>query len=303
MRHHARTTNRPEIPGVDLRALLSQGPEHGSFEQKLRMSSTWGKSVLAWLAILAVVSAWPSTPLQAAPLEFRVENSVYVEQSPRPISESLTLFVHQRVYDFLREPEEIVIFDPALRQFILLYPPAQLRTDLRVEQVAAFITTLRSWALQHEDPFLRFLASPEIVTRDHPGSTAITFDSQYLSYLVDVDRPPQQQIAEIYADFSDWYCQLNTMVTPGSRLPFARLYVNKILLERGLVPLRVELRLKPAAQNRGQPAIIRSHHNFFYRVTEADRSRANQADQFVQIFRQVSFIEYQDRLRATPKQK
>ncbi|MCS7239051.1 MAG: hypothetical protein NZ899_12400 [Thermoguttaceae bacterium] len=265
------------------------------------MQSWWSWVCFASLSTLGTVAFLPATLAGAAPLEFRVENSVYVDQSSRPISESITLFVNDKFYDFLRQPEEIVIFNPTLRHFTLLYPPAQLRTELRVEQVAAFITTLRSWALKHEDSFLRFLASPEITVQDHPGAAAISFDSEYLSYLVDVDRPPSPQIAQIYAEFSDWYSQLNTMVTPGSRLPFARLQVNKVLLERGLVPLRVELKLKPAAQKRNQPAVIRSYHNFFYRVSESDRSRANQADQFVQLFRQVSFIEYQEKLRATTK--
>lgn len=249
---------------------------------------------LAWIGGLVL---WAVAGGAAQGVEFRVENSVYVDNSSQPVAESVTLFINNRMYDFLTQPEEIVIFDPIIRHFVLLYPPMQLRTDLRVEQVAAFISTLRSWAGKHQDPFIRFSANPDVHVDESTGGPSIVFDSQFLRYIVDVDRPPDPQIARIYADFSDWYLQLNTMVVPGSRLPFARLHVNKVLLERQLVPLRVELRLKPEARPKGQPQLIRSYHNFFYRVSEADRNRAAQADQFAQIYRSVSFVEYQQQLR------
>ncbi len=257
--------------------------------QHVRVFGTIG--LLGWLLIASRGQA----------VEFRVENFVYVGNEPQPVVESLTLFLNGKAYDFLRHPEEIVIFDPLLRRFFILFPSARLRTELQVEQVAAFISTLRTWASKHDDPFIRFTANPQIEVSETSGGPFIAFDSAYLRYVVDIDRPPDPQIARIYADFSDWYLQLNTMVVPGARLPFARLHVNKVLLEHQVVPLRVELRLKPETQHKGQASVIRSYHHFIYRVSEADRSRAVQADQFAQIFRPVSFVEYQQHLKSAIK--
>ena len=235
--------------------------------------------------------------------EFRIENAVYDGFSESPTAQTTTVFTGGKVYDFLHQPEEIVIFDPAQRRFVLINPSLRIRTELRMEQVAAFINTLRSWASQQEDPFLRFSATPDLFVRRGPTGTSLLFESPHLTYHVEVDRPPDPQIAKQYAEFSDWYSQLNTMVTPGARLPFPRLYVNKVLLEEGFVPLRVELHLKEGNRKGSKVTVIRSHHNFFYRLLESERSRAGQADEFALIFRPVGFVEYQKKLLQLARQQ
>jgi hypothetical protein len=230
--------------------------------------------------------------------QFRVENAVYLDTENRPYSQSTTIFVDGKVYDYLHQPEEVVIFDPAERRFVFLSPELRIRTELRLEQVAAFISSLRSWALKQNDEFLRFSALPELQVRQGVTGTDLIFEADFLSYRVEVDRPPRPEIARLYAQFSDWYSQLNTMLTPGSRLPFARMYVNKILMEKGFVPLWVELRLTPPPTSGSKPALIRSHHKFFYRLDQAEIARATQADQFAAIFPNMSFLDYQQKLLA-----
>ncbi len=50
--------------------------------------------------------------------QFRVENAVYLDTENRPYSQSTTIFVDGKVYDYLHQPEEVVIFDPAERRFV-----------------------------------------------------------------------------------------------------------------------------------------------------------------------------------------
>jgi len=291
----------------DVRGALCRGRNSPSITQTLGLGpGTFGAGrVFAATAVLLFLTVGPGERLSSPPLaqEFRVENAVYAGYSDRPTAQTTTLFTGGKVYDFLHHPDEIVIFDPTQRRFVLINPTLQICTQLRMEQVAAFINTLRSWASQQEDPFLRFTAAPELTVRPGPTNTSLLFESAPLTYYVEVDRPPDPQIAKRYAEFSDWYSQLNTMVTPGARLPFPRIYVNQVLLQQGFVPLKVELHLKDGSQKGGKPTVIRSHHNFFYRLLEPERARASQADEFARIFRPVGFVEYQQKLLQLAKDR
>ncbi len=291
----------------DARGALCPGRTSPSFRQDLalRPDTFHPGRIFAVTAVFLLLTVdpgeWLSYPSLAQ--EFRVENAVYAGYSDRPRAQTTTLFAGGKVYDFLHHPDEIVIFDPIQRRFVLINPTLRICTQLGVEQVAAFINTLRSWASQQEDPFLRFTAAPELTVRPGPTSTSLLFESAPLTYYVEVDRPPDPQIAKRYAEFSDWYSQLNTMVTPGARLPFPRIYVNQVLLQQGFVPLKVELHLKDGTQNGGKPTVIRSHHNFFYRLLEPERARARQADEFARIFRSVGFVEYQQKILQLAKDR
>jgi len=291
----------------DARGALRTGRTSPSIGQSLCWGpDTFGAArTLAVTTFLLFLTVGPGERLASPSLaqEFRVENAVYTGYSDRPTAQTTTLFTGGKVYDFLHHPEEIVIFDPAQRRFLLINPTLRICTELRMEQVAAFINTLRSWARRQEDPFLRFTAAPELTVRPGPTSTSLLFESAALTYYVEVDRPPDPQIAKRYAEFSDWYSQLNTMVTPGARLPFPRIYVNQVLLQQGFVPLKVELHLKDGSQKGGKPTVIRSHHNFFYRLLEPERARASQADEFARIFRPVGFVEYQQKLLQLAKDR
>ncbi len=225
--------------------------------------------------------------------EFRVENSVFSGNSQNPITESTTIFVKGLVYDFLKDPPEITLFDAANRRFVLLDLSRRVKTELRTDQVAAFLGTLKTWALNHQDSFIRFTAEPQLSVSRDEETREYLLESPWLSYRVKAEHPVDPVIVTRYREFSDWYCQLNTMLNPGSRLPFPRLLLSRVLAENGELPSEVHLTLKKTGGILGRQQIFRSRHQFIYHLVQADRDRVSQAEQFLAIFMPVTFIDYQ----------
>ena len=59
--------------------------------------------------------------------DFRVDNVVYVGDQKEPSSQSATIFSGGVVYDCLKTPPEIVVFDKTTGQFVLLNPTRRVR--------------------------------------------------------------------------------------------------------------------------------------------------------------------------------
>jgi hypothetical protein len=229
--------------------------------------------------------------------EFRIENKVYVDDEKRPPSSSVTLFSDDMVYDILDGAGEIIIFDRAHGRFVLLDPAHRLRTEISVARLQQAMEQLRAWANTQPDPFLRFLAAPKF---DRQGVTAageMEFASPWATYQVMPQDPANGEIARAYQDFSNEYCQLNTLINPGARPPFARMIVNDALGQRKLTPREVKLTIRPKEGLMAKRTTIRSQHQLAPRLSEADRQQIARAEQFVTSFTLVLLDEYQKRVR------
>ena len=71
-----------------------------------------------------------------------------------------------------------------------------------------------------------------------------------MTYQLLLRKATNRAIWQQYCDFSDWYARLNTLLNPGSKLPFARLAVNAALARHEAIPdLRKRvLRIKSKAR-------------------------------------------------------
>lgn len=252
---------------------------------------------------LAAIAVWtaglvaegllsPQASLHAAE-DFRVENKIYAGSDKEPRTESTTIFYQGLVYDYLKEPGEVTVFDPTHRRFILLDLSRRLKTELSADEVAALNHNLRDWAASQTDPYLQFLADPKFDEQFDEATGTLVLASPWISYRVVTQSPDNPAIARQYREFSDWYTLLNTRLNPGSKLPFARLSLNAALEKRARIPKEVHLTMRSKRGLPFQRITIRSEHQLVTTLLQSDRDRIRQTDEFMGMFRSVDFSEYQ----------
>lgn len=260
------------------------------------MRVSWSSAVLApalvcWAAIGLAADADP-----AEGEGFRIENKVFVDNAKEPQVESTTIFYHGVVYDYLTKPPEITVFDAAHGRFILLDTARRVQTEVGTEKVGAFTEGLRRWAAQQSEPFVRFLGAPQLEEQFDEASGELRLSSSWITYRLATIEAQTAAVSSQYREFSDWYCRLNTLITPGARPPFGRLLVNAALEKRQRLPTEVELSIRTGKGIPPKKTTIRAEHQWIRRLVESDRDRVAQTGQFMAIFRSVDFREYQEKV-------
>lgn len=244
----------------------------------------------------ALVGALLGTCTAQAAEEFRVENRVYLGNSKKPEVVSTTLFTGDRTIDVLETPEEITVFDFRLKRVTLLNPRRREKAELDFATIHALTAELQRWSAKQSDPFLQFMADPEVEISHQPDKSQWTFDSRWMTYRLSTVPFENSAMADAYWRFSDWSCRLNTLLRPGSPPPFYRLTINDTLAQEELFPSEVVLRHRPRNLIEFLPhrrVVVRSEHVLVPGITTAERERLRQIEEFVQIFHAVRFDQYQ----------
>lgn len=253
-----------------------------------RCCTAWLLSLLAWGAVLPDGRYLPAE-------EFRLENKVFLDGDETADVESTTIFLDGVVYDFLKQPPEVIIFDKSQGRFVLLDLQRRLKTEVTTNQVMAFTEWIKQWSAGHDDGLLRFMANPDLASEQQQEQWV--FRSSWLVYRVKPQQPADTRVAPQFRNFSAWYSRLNTMLNPGARPPFARIIVDEALAAQGLIPSEVELSIRDGKGWWPKWTTIRSQHQLVPYLVESDRDRIRQADQFLSMFLPVKFYEYQRNLR------
>ncbi len=223
---------------------------------------------------------------------FRLDNAVYSGKDKEPVVRTTTIFLNGVVYDFMEYPQETIVLEAERGRFTLLNMTRRVRAELSVEEVVELTQGLRQRVAMHESAFARFMANPEFEERFDLATGALTLDSPWVTYRVEMVSPDDPAIAESYRQFADLYCQVNAMLSPSQSLPFVRMELNASLAERGVIPATIHLTIRP---RRGSPAsrvTLRSEHELVRSVGQPDLDRVTQSREFMNIFKQVSFEEY-----------
>lgn len=251
----------------------------------VRFSSVWSRvaAVRAFVALALGLSC----AVSALADDFRIDSKVYLKS--KPIAENLTLFHGDRVYDFMSNPSEITVFDPApgRMRFLLLSPARKMRTEVKVAEVSKLMERLREYAKSSEDGFMKFLADPQFEESYDASTGVLKMTSPWMEYKLTTLDAPSAQVSEQYSQFSDWYAKLNTMTTPGKIPPFARMVVNNALKKHKQVPSDVELTL-----HLKEEVTLTSDHKVAWRLLEDDMQKIRQVDDYLARFKSVSFQEY-----------
>jgi hypothetical protein len=255
-----------------------------------------GKTAVLLGSLSAMAMGWGSPGL-AADAGFRIDNKVFVGDQKEPASESTTIFHDGAVYDYLRNPAEVLVFEKTQDRFVMLNTERRIRAELSTEKIMAFSTKLQHRLDEQKDPFLKFLARPAFEEQWNAEKETLTLRSTWVSYNVQTRAAPSADVAHRCRTFTDWYAQLCPILEPLARPPFPRLRVNALLDEKGLLPAEVSLTLSPKQGFWSKRINIRSEHQLIGELNAADLSRVTQTRRFLVMFNPVSVEQYR---HATP---
>jgi hypothetical protein len=232
--------------------------------------------------------------LAASPLladDFLVESKVYLGKDEKKPVQSVTIFRSGSVYDFLTSPEEITVFDPPRKRFVVLDNVRRVKVELNTDEVEAFSQRIRHEAQTRNIPLLSFLADPTF-EEDFDGSSGeLKMTSTWMMYRVKSVQPKLPTVEAQYLEYSDWQVKLNTLLRPGSLPPFPRLMLNAALDKHGRIPAEVEL-TRYGQHPVKRHVTIRAEHRWQWRLLESDLNRLEEANTNLVTYASVSLPEY-----------
>lgn len=194
------------------------------------------------LGVLVAAAAVLGGRMPALGADFRLDNKVFVGKATEPECQGTTIFQSGRVYDFLDNPPETVVYDPAAERFILLDAGRRLRAEVPIKEVMAFNARQKEWATGHPNRVLQFFGQPQFDESYSKAAGELTLSSPWVIYKIKL-AAAGKGIVEQNREFCDWYARLNAVMTPRARPPFARLLVNQAIAQRGATARQIELTL------------------------------------------------------------
>lgn len=195
-------------------------------------------------------------PRTSAAQEFRVFTQVSgyphgdAREEPRRLSQSLTLFHAGLAYDFVREADEVTVFDPANRRFVILNTARGLATTIDFDQLERMMEVSRRETLRFASSdragsaaaTLRFQIDPHFEERYDAEAERLVLDSRYVAYTVRCAAAPGPAEVHALLDYADWTARLNHALHPHAFYPAARVALNESLRQKERIPVVVELR-------------------------------------------------------------
>ncbi|MBX3444757.1 MAG: hypothetical protein KF774_20320 [Planctomyces sp.] len=220
------------------------------------------------------------------------------------LAESLTLFHAGKVYDYMENVGEVVIFEPQQNRFTILGGD-YAATTVTFEEVQQFLSASRKEAERYLENApqdsasrrraagLEFQLRPRFHESLRPDGLKLTGDC--VAYDLKTETPPTDAPWSAYLDYADWAARLNYILHPQSLFPEPRLEVNSALRTHQRLPVSVTL-----VGRFDQDVHIRAEHNFSWRLQPIDRQFIDNWERRRESasLRWVSVHEYQQHLLA-----
>jgi len=268
----------------------------------------------AWFApILMLFCIFATT---ATAQDMRVYTSVSdVSQAsaPKVLSHSLTLFHAGKVYDYMKETGELVIFEPIHHRFVILGKD-YIATEVPFAELNHFLESARTESLEYLsklnpeenvnaarlEALVRFQFSPVFEETENPEKQSLSLTSEHLNYKVKTAKIESTQFVRQYLDYTDWAARLNFVLRPNSTYPEARLKLNDSLRRLELLPTQVDLQLQKV-----EPVRLRAEHQFAWEFMSVDRSNISQWERSLRSdkVRWIPFQQYQQQTQQAVAQQ
>ena len=228
--------------------------------------------------------------LTASAAEFRIDNEV------RGVKSTVFL-LDGKFYSMIDVNGEMIEFDAETKTFILMDPALRMQTQIDADEIRKKIGYLRENILTDPnaktDSFRYFACKPKFEIEFDAASGMFAFQSNWIDYEIKT-IPFTDPAAAMYHDFCDWVCFLNLRLNPRASQMLTRLEVNRILREKQRFAVSVsESIYVEGKQGMKKPNQASSSHEIVRRLSDADRKRIAQAQEFKRTFRQVPVEEYQ----------
>lgn len=260
---------------------------------------------LLLLMLLSGANLYNTLPAQ----EMRVRTTVSRKEpngSWRPFAYSLTLFHAGKVYDYMEDVGEVVIYEPMNDKFVLLdgnYRAAELSitelnqflksSDAKANECLAGLKRDGSDAASKEAAALSFQLSPHFEERFDAKEQRLRMNSEQIDYTVKTGASPKPEDAMKYLAYADWAARLNHILHPESLLPGPRLAVNAALRNRKRIPLTVELKARSDSDLH-----LQAEHQFSWELQANDKRLIGRWEKLMTSKEAVwvTFRDYQRRL-------
>jgi hypothetical protein len=239
----------------------------------------------SYLFLLMALVAIFATSRFAAAQEFRIETEVFIGDAEEPASHTVTLFEKSAVYEFIDNPEQVIVYRPTTvehaAQFILLDAATERRTDVDVERVTKLMEKLSGWAAKQKDPLLTFSAKPTFQESFDDATGSLTLTNAQWTYRVATVAANSKDELDRYRKFTDRFAELQSMLH-SSPPPGPRQALNAALSQHGVVPVEIRRTIGGDEKN-----VVRAVHLFTWRLSKDDRTRLDDAQQRLANYQKV----------------
>lgn len=231
---------------------------------------------------------------------------VSIPESPQPLSHTLTLFHGGRVYDYMEEVGEVVIFEPIHNRFLIL-GKNYAATEVSFAEINHFLESAHKEAVQYIEELsadtnpasarqaasVRFQLSPDFQESFDAANHQLTLSGTELKYTVIGQPVEESSLVDRYLEYADWAKRLNFVLHQHSSLPQSRLTLNKKLRDRQMLPVTVELVL-----HLDPPVKLRAEHRYEEVFQANDRRHISHWERMLKSekIRWMTFREYQQNL-------
>jgi len=222
-------------------------------------------SAVAWSLLFAAV---------AQGQDFRIETAVFESNEKKPSIESLTIFNADKVYDFLlSDPRETIVMDLKRGRFILLDPERKMKSELLMDDVSKFNHDLIEQASQRDAELIR----PDFKYLHEEEGDWHILSSDRLTYRAKGTPVRFKDAALRYRESADWSAQVNAL-RPGNPPPFARMQLNQLMAEKGLIPKEVEREIVMKNVLPAKKIKVRALSSVYWQLNTEDQKKIHHAD-------------------------
>lgn len=253
-------------------------------------------------------------PRLAEAQDFKVATTVSQraagEKRWQPVGYSVTLFHAGKVYDYMEQVGEVVVFEPLKSRFVIVsFNGNHLATTLEFAELQRFLKVAREKTQAHiatagtsgsaidrrRNQALAFQFDPQFEETWDPTTKTLTFISPLCRYEAELEQVDKPLVSQQYLQYADWAARLNYVLHSGALYPEVRLAVNRGLAERKAIPTQVRVLL-----DGDTPTQMRAAHKFEWRLSSTDKSMVRRCEtaRTAPETQWVKFQEYQRTLVA-----
>lgn len=265
------------------------------------------------LSLVSIAFAGAGMAAVVSAQDFRVATIVSQRDAAdsrwKQVTSSITLFHAGKVYDYMEEVREVVIFDPVQDRFVILsFNGNNLATTLQFPQLQQYLKVAMTETLTHLQQLppgqrrdaLAFQLKPEFVDAFDPTTGTLSLTGPLIRYEVETETVEKPLVVQQYLQYADGAAKMNYVLHSGALYPEVRLAVNKALSEQGRLPTKVQLLLDGKA-----PVQLQATHKFDWTLKSYDQSIIRRCEQArtADETEWVNFRDYQRRVLATTARK
>ena len=189
---------------------------------------------------------------------------------------------------------------------LIISSTTQTQCSITVNEMAESERMMKALIPSVKDEFIKTCLDPQFEIKQDPETNEWIYDSPKLTYRIKTIPEQYEGQAKAYADFANRYALLNVILSPQNMPPLARMEVNNDLAKKRLLPEEIFITLqpkyKPLTISKGKET-IRTTHTIIKGLGNADMNQIRQAGERYGRYKQVSFEQYQKKLRETLEKK